>query len=214
MDIETEKNTAITNFIDEFGYKGDHAKINVEVKKKNRIFMNSKYEIKVFISKSTTIVEDKNENDKKFERSMIIYLVICIILGSLFLLGAYNEYKFYELGYFTPIFFGFLYFRVFYPFLGELLKKQADAVSFFLGMLTSCGLIFKLSEVPVKSIILKEIPDYIKIFCLYFTLYFLCIFISVKFFISLLDYLKSLTNTNTNTNTKYKIAKFLIRILD
>ncbi|KHT18897.1 hypothetical protein [Pectobacterium brasiliense] len=107
MDIEEEKKAAIESFIKEFGYSGDRAKINVDVKKKNRIFMSSKYEIKVFISKNTTIVKNKNENDKKFECSMKTYLVICAILCFLFLLGAYNENKFYELGYFTPILLGF-----------------------------------------------------------------------------------------------------------
>lgn len=146
------------------------------------------------------------KKDKDFLHLLITFIVSYAIIILLFLYGVNNEWKFVELAYLTPIILGFLYFRSFHPIFGESLKKQADTVSFFLGMLTSCGLIIKLYPDTINSSILEYIPTQLKIFISFFTLHFFCIFISVKFFISLLDYLHSKENKKSKTiNLLFKI---------
>ena len=193
MSSEKAKNVAISKFFNQFGYIATQEDLKIEVQKKNHILTPTIYTITVTAkSNGSTISASYDIPGDSLLKSPIIqvYLFLYSLLSISFIAGIRSNWNFYEIIYFSPMLFGFLYFKCCYPHLGDLLKKQADTFSFFLGMLTACSLSLKLSNFHIT--IFSLLPDWFTLSTIFIVLQLFCIFISVKFYISALDLLKSM----------------------
>lgn len=202
MSVETAKDKAITKFFYQFGNIAAKEELEIKIKRIRRLFTPSYYSITITAySNGLAFSETYNIPDKQslFQSPIIrLYVFLYLLLTFLFIIGIRNNFNFYEIIYFSPMIFGFFYYKCCYPYLGELLKKQADTFSFFLGMLTACSLSLKISNFHIT--ILSFISDWMRLTILFLVLQLFCIFISVKFYISAYDLLKSMKN---NKNSRW-----------
>lgn len=195
MNVETAKDRAITKFYNQFGNIAAKEDLKIKIKRIRRFFTPSYYSITITAYNNGLAFSDTyNICDKQsLSKSPVIwiYFAVYALLSMLFIAGVHNNWKFYEIIYFSPMLFGFMYFKCCYPCLGDLLKKQADTFSFFLGMITACSLSLKLSNLNITM--LSFLPDILKLSIIFLILQLFCIFISVKFYISAFGLLKTVT---------------------
>lgn len=195
MSVEAAKDKAITKFYNQFGNIASKKDLKIKVKKARRFFTPSFYSITITAYSNGLAFSETYDipDEQSLSQSSIIRVCFAIyaLLTILFIAGIHNNWNFYEIIYFSPMLFGFMYFKCCYPCLGDLLKKQADTFSFFLGMITACSLSLKLSNFHIT--ILSFLPDFLKLAIIFLILQLFCIFISVKFYISAFDLLKTVT---------------------
>jgi len=181
-------------FIAQSGYSGAIDDLECKEKKVISFFSKSSYLVKVkgnvngqLVENEIIIVDDEYFLDNPtFQLYIFIYALIIFLL----ILGIKNNWKFYEIIFFSPMLFGFLVFKCCRKPLGDNLKKIADTLSFFLGTLTACGLSFKSLGIKVKTF--QLFPDWLMLSATYIVIHIFCIFITVKFLISLFDLLSSI----------------------
>jgi len=181
-------------FIAQTGYSGPTDNLECKEKKIIKFFTKSSYLIKVkgivngqLVESEIIIVDDEYFLENiTFQLYIFVYSLIIFLL----VLGIRNNWRFYEIIFFSPMLFGFLVFKCCRKPLGDNLKKIADTLSFFLGTLTACNISFKSLGIKVKTF--QFLPDWLTLSATYVAINILCIFITVKFLISLFDLLSSI----------------------
>lgn len=183
---------ALDTFCEEMNFHGDISLLIINDERHPRFFKKGFYIITIKLNaEENCIIKSYTFYDEKrfIETSQFrFFIFVYSLISLLYLVGIYNN-SFISLTYFSPILLGFWYFKLTYNRLGELLKKQADTVSFFLGMLTACYLQVKLLGFNVN--IFPSLNYDVTIFFVSVSLHMFCMFISIKFFISASDLLKS-----------------------
>ncbi|MGC0946000.1 MULTISPECIES: hypothetical protein [Pantoea] len=208
MRFEKAKQQAILYFRIDTGYSGSEDDLDIITHSKYSLFSKATYRftITVILSGDEMSISYAIEGESLLkEPNVRIYLFIYTLLTVMFCLGIVNNWRFYELTFFSPIVFGYLYFRCCYPYLKDLLKKQADAVSFFLAMFTASSLQFKLIGIEVT--LFPSLNNTVRLVLCFLSLYVFCTFISVKFYISLRDFLHSI-NIKKHPNVEKFIKYF------
>ncbi|UJQ25082.1 hypothetical protein L2D04_08455 [Pantoea agglomerans] len=181
-------------FIAQTGYSGPTDNLECKEKKVIKFFTKSSYLIKVKGNVNGQLVESEIiiVDDEYFLENITfqLYIFVYSLIIFLLVLGIRNNWRFYEIIFFSPMLFGFLVFKCCRKPLGDNLKKIADTLSFFLGTLTACSISFKSLGIKVKTF--QFLPDWLTLSATYVAINILCIFITVKFLISLFDLLSSI----------------------
>ncbi|AZI51789.1 hypothetical protein CBF16_13315 [Pantoea agglomerans] len=181
-------------FIAQTGYSGPTDNLECKEKKIIKFFTKSSYLIKVKGNVNGQLVESEIiiVDDEYFLENITfqLYIFVYSLIIFLLVLGIRNNWRFYEIIFFSPMLFGFLVFKCCRKPLGDNLKKIADTLSFFLGTLTACSISFKSLGIKVKTF--QFLPDWLTLSATYVAINILCIFITVKFLISLFDLLSSI----------------------
>ncbi|PAW34909.1 hypothetical protein CIL06_03955 [Pantoea vagans] len=193
MNREMAIERSIFNYIKDTHYIGSRDDLNIDAKWHPRFFKKCYYIIQVEGVINNNLIKKEYQviaNESLFQsKHFLLFMSVYLLLAIAFIVGYLKNNHYLELAYFSPILLGYFYFKMTHKHLGPLLKKQADTISFFLSMLTACYL-----QVKVMGLSLTFFPIFgkpVSDFFICLTLHLLCIFISIKFYISILDLLES-----------------------
>lgn len=184
---------AVLNFIIEKRYTGSEDDLKKSAVWHPRFFKKCYYVVHIegmvddIIIKETYRIIEKESISESTE--FLCFISVYLLLAIAFVVGMISNNHYLELAYFSPMLLGYFYFKMTHKHLGSLLKKQADTISFFLSMITVSYL-----QLKVMGYSLFFFPIFDKSVTYFFicmTLHLLTIFVSVKFYISALDWLDS-----------------------
>lgn len=191
--VEKAIDKAIEIFRREKNFHGDRSLLIVSTERHPKFFTKGYFIVDIEVEIEDTILKKSHiiYDEKSFieSRDFRLFISVYSLLAIAYIVGYVSNNSYLELAYFSPMILGYYYYKLTKIPLGSLLKKQADVMSFFLGMLTTSYLQFKVTNVNVLFFSFSN--HSFSNFFVCATLHILCMFISVKFYISICELLES-----------------------